>query len=213
MRTPDLFTPQACAAQVLDDGVVLLRGRADTAALMPRVDAIAREAPFRHMVTRSGAAMSVAMTNCGDVGWVSDRRGYRYDPLDPESGRPWPPMPGAFARLARACAAEAGAPGFAPDVCLVNRYLPGSRLGAHQDRDECDFSHPIVSVSMGLSATFLLYGATRGGRARRIALHDGDVVVLAGAGRRAFHGVGAVPDGEHPLTGRCRVNLTFRRAR
>jgi len=209
----DLFTLTADAVESLGDGIVLLRRRADTAALWPLVQAVARRAPFRHLQTRSGAAMSVAMTNCGEVGWVSDRGGYRYDPRDPHSGAPWPAMPGAFARLARECAADAGAPGFAPDVCLVNRYVPGARLGAHQDRDENDFSHPIVSVSMGLSATFLLYGETRGGRARRIPLHDGDVVVLAGPGRRAFHGVGAVPDGEHPLTGRCRINLTFRRAR
>lgn len=179
------------------------------------LDAIARlseAAPFRHMTTPGGWRMSVAMTNCGDVGWVTDRTGYRYDTRDPETGRPWPEMPDAFAMLARQAAGKAGFAGFNPDACLVNRYEPGSRLSLHQDRNERDFDCPIVSVSLGLTATFLWGGLSRSDRPRRVRLMHGDVVVWGGPARMTFHGVDTLKDGDSPI-GPLRYNLTFRKAR
>ena len=155
--------------------------------------------------------MSVAMTNCGRVGWVSDARGYRYDPLDPATGLPWPPMPPPFLDLARRAAAEAGFEDYDPDACLMNRYLRGARLGLHQDRDEKDAWAPIVSVSLGLPATFLWGGQRRSDPTRRLRLESGDVVVWGGPARFVFHGVAPLKDGLHPLTGAARINLTFRK--
>jgi alkylated DNA repair protein (DNA oxidative demethylase) len=157
--------------------------------------------------------MSVAMTNCGEVGWVTDRSGYRYDPVDPESGRPWPAMPAVFAQLAEQSAAAAGFGDFAPDACLINRYEPGARMSLHQDRDEQDFAQPIVSVSLGLPAIFLFGGMKRADRPQRYRLAHGDVVVWGGPSRLFFHGVAPLADGEHALLGRRRINLTFRKAR
>ncbi len=156
--------------------------------------------------------MAVAMTNCGDAGWVSDRRGYRYEALDPVSGLPWPPLPEPFAALAARAARAAGFASRAVDACLINRYLPGDRLSLHQDRDEPDLSAPIVSVSLGLPATFLFGAARRDDPVRRCRLAHGDVLVWGGASRLAFHGVAPVPKGEHPATGACRINLTLRTA-
>lgn len=198
----------------LAPGAVLLRGRAlpQEAELLAAVTEVVAAAPFRRMVTPGGYEMSVAMTNCGKAGWVTDRRGYRYDPIDPASGRPWPAMPEAFLRLATEAAAEAGYPGFAPDACLVNRYEPGARLSLHQDKDERDFGHPIVSVSLGLPAVFQFGGSRRADRPARIALHHGDVVVWGGPSRLHHHGVLALKEGRHPKLGRMRINLTFRKA-
>lgn len=198
----------------LDPGACLLGGFAlDRApALLGEIDRIAAAAPFRHLETPGGRRMSVAMTNCGDVGWVSDRGGYRYAVQDPLTGRRWPVMPPIMLSLATQAAAAAGFAGFAPDACLVNRYAPGSRLTLHQDRDEAMFEAPIVSVSLGLSAIFLWGGQDRGARVRRHPLHHGDVVVWGGPARMTFHGVDQVPAGDHPLTGPYRFNLTFRRA-
>ena len=209
MTLPDLFD-EPC--QGLAEGAVLLRGFVldREAQLFRAVSEIAEAAPFRRMVTPGGFSMSVAMTNCGDAGWVTDRTGYRYDPRDPESGRPWPAMPQVFADLAKRSAAEAGYPAFRPESCLVNRYEPGVRLSLHQDRNERDFSQPIVSVSLGLPATFLFGGLKRADRAQRIALSHGDVVVWGGPARLRFHGVAPLADGAHPLLGRQRINLTFR---
>lgn len=194
-------------------GALLLRGfaSAEEQDLVAAIDAIAAAAPFRHMVTRGGV-MSVAMTNCGQAGWVTDRGGYRYSGVDPETGRPWPAMPPVFAALAKRAAAAAGYPDFVPDACLVNRYQPGARMGLHQDRDERDQSQPIVSVSLGLPATFLFGGPKRAGSPQRLDLESGDVVVWGGPSRLFFHGVDPLADGEHPLTGALRYNLTFRRA-
>ena len=164
------------------------------------------------MVTPGGQTMSVAMTNCGYAGWVSDRKGYRYDHLDPLTGEPWPQMPVPFLNLARQAAVEVGYNNFEPDACLINRYVPGARLTLHQDRNEQDFDAPIVSVSLGLPAKFLFGGLKRSDRPQRIMLHHGDVVVWGGPSRLAYHGVDTLKDGEHPTTGRCRINLTFRRA-
>ena len=179
--------------------------------LMDDVDRVATAAPFRHWVTRGGYRMSVAMTNCGDVGWVSDERGYRYDPIDPNSGERWPSMPESFQRVARGAAAEAGYK-FEPDACLINRYEPGAKLSLHQDRDERDYTSPIVSVSLGLPAVFLFGSTKRTGPIRRMRLESGDVVVWGGPSRLVFHGVAALRDGEHDLTGKARINLTFRKA-
>jgi DNA oxidative demethylase len=210
---PDLFG-EARHRLTLAEGAVLLGGFAlpVEAPLLAALDAVAAAAPFRHMVTPGGSTMSVAMTNCRVAGWVTDRRGYRYDAIDPGSGRPWPAMPAAFDDLARAAAAAAGFGGFAPDACLVNRYEPGARLSLHQDRDERDFGAPIVSVSLGLPATFLFGGLRRSDPQRRVGLRHGDVAVWGGPARLAFHGVLPLAEGEHPATGRRRLNLTFRRA-
>ncbi|PHV28861.1 DNA oxidative demethylase AlkB [Janthinobacterium sp. BJB426] len=180
--------------------------------LLPALDAIVLAAPLRHMATPGGLRMSVAMSNCGSLGWVTDGRGYRYARRDPDSGLPWPPMPPVFLRLAQEAALAAGYPGFVPDACLVNRYAPGARMALHQDRDECDFNAPIVSVSLGLPATFLFGGAGRADKAARIGLLHGDVVVWGGADRLRFHGVAPLKEGEHAVLGAQRINLTFRKA-
>jgi alkylated DNA repair protein (DNA oxidative demethylase) len=180
--------------------------------ILSALDKVAAAAPFRRMVTPGGFVMSVAMTNCGTVGWVTDRTGYRYDRDDPRSGKPWPAMPASFRMLAAGAAEAAGYHGFMPDACLINRYEPGSRLSPHQDRNERDVGWPIVSVSLGLPAVFQFGGATRANTLTRFPVHHGDVAVWGGASRLFFHGVAALRDGEHPLLGRTRINLTLRRA-
>ena len=201
--------------QQLADGAVLLRGLAarHQSELVAALRDVVAAAPFRHMVTPGGHQMSVAMTNCGSVGWVTDRTGYRYDRNDPETARPWPAMPPSFRELAGQAAAEAGFSGFSPDACLINRYRPGARMSLHQDRDEHDLDAPIVSVSLGLPAIFLFGGLKRSDKPQRFRLEHGDVVVWGGPARLAFHGVAPLADGEHGLMGRQRINLTFRRAR
>ncbi len=200
--------------EALATGAVLLRGFAnDTAEELNRhVTEIASVSPFRNMTTPGGFRMSIAITNCGKVGWISDRTGYRYDPVDPITNLPWPGLPEAFVKLARRAAAEAGFQNFQTDACLINRYEHGARLTLHQDKDEADFEHPIVSVSLGLPATFLFGGLTRKERPRRIRVESGDVAVWGGSARLAYHGVAPLAAGTHPLTGEYRVNLTFRRA-
>lgn len=193
---------------------MLFRGlaRANAPELIAAIGAISAVSPFRQMVTPGGWEMSVAMTNCGEAGWVTDRTGYRYDAIDPLTARPWPALPGTFLNLAAEAAEAAGFRGFRPDACLVNRYAPDARLSLHQDRNERDFDQPIVSVSLGLPAIFLWGGRTRAERVTRIPLIHGDVVVWGGPDRLRFHGVNALAAGEHELTGACRFNLTFRRA-
>jgi len=204
----------APVVEPIEPGAVLLRGFAarEETDLAAAVAAVAAASPFRHMVTPGGFRMSAAMTNCGAAGWIADRKGYRYDALDPLSGAPWPVLPREFLALAARAADAAGFPGFVPDACLVNRYEPGARLTLHQDRNERDFAAPIVSVSLGLPAVFLWGGQKRSERPRRIALESGDVVVWGGPARLVFHGVAELPDGEHAATGRCRINLTLRKA-
>lgn len=181
--------------------------------LLTAVEMILQQAPPRHMLTPGGQRMSVCNTNCGPLGWVSDRRGYRYEACDPQTGKSWPAMPAGLPELADCAARAAGFASFEPDACLVNVYTPGMRMGLHQDRDERDFSAPIVSLSLGLPATFLFGGATRKDKPRRIALLHGDVVVWGGASRLFFHGIAPLAEGEHRLTGRRRINLTLRKAR
>jgi alkylated DNA repair protein (DNA oxidative demethylase) len=198
----------------LAPGACVLRGlaSADDAELKRVLDAVALAAPFRHLITPGGFRMSVAMTNCGPLGWVSDASGYRYAELDPETGRPWPPLPPAFAALAREAAALAGFAGFEPDACLVNRYEPGARLTLHQDKDERDFTQPIVSVSLGVPATFLFGGLKRRDRPLRVLLEHGDVVVWGGPSRLRYHGVAPLRPAHHPFASDVRINLTLRRA-
>jgi alkylated DNA repair protein (DNA oxidative demethylase) len=215
--TADLFesVSDTPLREAIADGAVLLRAfaRPVEAELIAALREITAQAPFRRMFTPGGHQMSVAMTNCGRAGWVTDRSGYRYDPLDPESGQAWPAMPPALSRLAAEAAGEVGFKDFVPDVCLINRYEPGARMSLHQDRDELDFAAPIVSVSLGLPAIFLFGGSNRSDRTRRFRLQHGDVVVWGGASRLFFHGVAPLADGEHAVLGRQRINLTFRKAR
>lgn len=198
----------------LGPGVMLLRGFALAGAgtLVEAIADVARVAPFRSMSTPGGRRMSVATTSCGPLGWVSSEAGYRYSPSDPESGHPWPTLPAAFRSLARDAAERAGFAGFEPDACLINRYEPGARMGLHQDKDERDFGAPIVSVSLGLPAVFLLGGLRRSDRPQRMPLVHGDVLVWGGPARLRFHGVRPVAEGRHPETGGYRFNLTFRKA-
>jgi alkylated DNA repair protein (DNA oxidative demethylase) len=213
----DLFESAAeveSQPESLGPGAVILRGAAmpTAAVLLAAVDHMIDQAPLRFMTTPGGYRMSVAMTNCGAAGWITDRSGYRYDAIDPLTGRPWPAMPSAFTDLACSAAATAGFSDFCPDACLINRYEPGARLSLHQDRNERDFNAPIVSVSLGLPAVFLFGGAQRSARPRRVPLLHGDVVVWGGPARLNFHGVMPLKEGLHPLLGRSRVNLTFRKA-
>jgi len=195
-------------------GATLLRGFAlpQISSLLAAINEVLNAAPLRHMATPGGLRMSVAMTNCGPLGWVTDDRGYRYAQRDPASGLPWPAMPAVFQELAREAAQVAGFPGFVPDACLINRYAPGARMALHQDKDESDFDAPIVSVSLGLQATFLFGGAARADKAARIPLFHGDVVVWGGADRLRYHGVAPLKEGKHSLLGTQRINLTFRKA-
>jgi DNA oxidative demethylase len=211
MRSP---AAEGASVEPIAKGAVVLRGfaRRSAAALVAAVDAIAAAAPFRQMTTPGGWRMSAAMTNCGEAGWITDRSGYRYVAADPLTGRAWPAMPSAFHQLAAAAAAAAGFPGFAADACLINRYQPGARLSLHRDEDERDFKAPIVSVSLGLPATFLFGGSRRADRPLRIALSSGDVVVWGGPARLAYHGIAPLAEGEDSLTGPCRINLTLRKA-
>jgi DNA oxidative demethylase len=214
--TGDLFDVREMESheERLPPGAVVLRRFAvpEEAALLAAIGEVSAAAPFRHMVTPGGFRMSAAMTNCGALGWVTDETGYRYDPVDPESGYHWPPLPEAFVRVAQGAAERAGFPGFAPDACLVNRYEPGARMSLHQDKDERDFAAPIVSVSLGLPVVFLFGGTRRADRVVRVPLAHGDLVVWGGPARLRYHGVAPLKEGTHPLTGGCRYNLTLRRA-
>ncbi|MDB5964403.1 MAG: DNA-N1-methyladenine dioxygenase [Polaromonas sp.] len=212
--TADLFDDfKDHAALAIGPGAVLLRGfaRELEAALLDAFDGVVGQAPLRHLVTPGGYTMSVAMSNCGALGWVSDRSGYRYLPDDPLTGRPWPPMPALWLDLASRAAEAAGYVGFVPDACLVNEYIPGTKLSLHQDRDEHDLGAPIVSVSLGLPAVFQFGTGRRSDRPQRVRLASGDVVVWGGASRLAYHGIAPLADGTHALTGARRINLTFRK--
>jgi alkylated DNA repair protein (DNA oxidative demethylase) len=213
----ELFDPPAEAAPTLErigDAAFVLRGHALACQdpLLAALQQVEAQAPFRHMTTPNGFEMSVAMTNCGTLGWTTDRRGYRYTRQDPLSGRDWPALPEVFLQLARSAAAAAGFDAFTPDACLINRYTPGARLSLHQDKDERDYAAPIVSVSLGIPATFLFGGHSRTDKTRRIPLVDGDVVVWGGPDRLRYHGVLPLKEADHPRLGAQRINLTFRQA-
>ncbi|WP_312241437.1 DNA oxidative demethylase AlkB [Pantoea sp.] len=211
----DLFNDEAPWQEPLAPGAVILRRRArdQGEALLAEIAAIAAQNPFQHLITPGGYRMSVAMTNCGDLGWSSDARGYRYSEADENSGREWPAMPTRFRQLAQEAAREAGFASFNPDACLINRYEPGAKLSLHQDKDEKDLQQPIVSVSLGLPAVFQFGGLKRGDATQRILLEHGDVVVWGGPSRLRYHGILPLKAGVHPLAGAYRYNLTFRRAR
>ncbi len=202
------------AERILAEGAIVLRGLASPheTDLLRCIKTIADSSPFRNMVTPGGFTMSVAMSNCGAAGWVTDRKGYRYAAIDPQTGNPWPAMPEIFRTLAADAARRAGYSGFAPDACLINSYEPGARMTLHQDKNERDYDAPIVSVSLGLPATFLFGGKERGDKTLKIPLLHGDVAVWGGPSRMNYHGVDKVADGMHPLVGRRRLNITFRRA-
>ena len=208
----DLFDSVQEEKAALGSDAMVLRGFASDieAELLAALRAVTALAPFRNMVTPGGYTMSVAMTNCGAAGWVTDSSGYRYTKQDPVSGNPWPPMPAIF--LSLATRAAAGFENFLPDACLINRYAPGAKLSLHQDKNETDFTAPIVSVSLGLPAKFLFGGLRRNDPVTRVELRHGDVVVWGRSARLAYHGVDTLKDGDHPATGRCRLNLTFRKA-
>lgn len=206
----DLFA--GTGAEELGPGIFLWRSALDTGSYVRAIGDVARCAPFRHMLTPGGRRMSVAMTNCGALGWVSDARGYRYADADPDSGQAWPPMPEKWRPEATRLAAGSGFDGFLPDACLINRYGIGARMTAHQDRNEHDYSQPVVSLSLGLPASFAFHGLTRSGRPRRVRLESGDALVWGGPARLYFHGVQPVGTGNDPLCGRYRYNITFRRA-
>lgn len=209
----DALEPTEQRQEQLAPGAFVLRAFAlpYVQQLLPALALIERASPFRHLVTPGGFRMSVAMTCCGALGWTSDRRGYRYSAIDPDNGRHWPPMPASFLQLAQSAAAQAGYDGFMPEACLVNRYAPGTRLTLHQDKDELDYDAPIVSVSLGIPAMFLFGGHERSDKAARVPLFHGDVMVWGGPDRLRFHGILPLKEAEHPLLGRQRINLTFRK--
>jgi alkylated DNA repair protein (DNA oxidative demethylase) len=196
----------------LGPGTVVIREFAENLDLLADLKQVVLQARFRHMVTPGGFEMSVAMTNCGTFGWITDRAGYRYDRIDPLSGKPWPAMPASFLSLATRAAARAEYPDFVPDACLINRYQPGAKLSLHQDKDERDYAHPIVSVSLGLPAVFQFGGMQRKDKTIRVTLNHGDVMVWGGPDRLRFHGVLPITQGVHWVLGQNRINLTFRRA-
>jgi DNA oxidative demethylase len=211
----DLFDTKDAAqgwSESLGDGTTFFRSMIvdEAPAILEHIDRISELAPLRHLVTPGGKKMSVAMSNCGALGWVSDHAGYRYQRHDPLTSKPWPAMPALFLVLAQRAAALAGYDNFQPNVCLINRYGIGARMGLHQDRDERDLSAPIVSFSLGLPAKFIWGGLQRTGQTRRFMVEHGDVLVWGGPDRLRFHGVAPLPPGRHPLTGEVRFNITFR---
>jgi len=210
----DLFSDEAPWQEPLAEGAVILRRRArdDAPALLAAIETVAAQHPFTHRITPGGYRMSVAMTNCGDVGWFSDARGYRYSEQDVSNGQRWPAMPPLFRQLAQQCAQEAGFSHFTPDACLINRYTPGAKMSLHQDKDERDLRQPIVSVSLGLPAIFQFGGFARGDATRRVLLEHGDIVVWGGQSRLRYHCILPLKPGVHPAAGAVRYNLTFRRA-
>lgn len=181
-------------------------------ALLADLKSIINQAPLRHMMTKMGFAMSAGMTNCGALGWVSDRKGYRYDSNDPLTDKPWPTMPASFLQLAHQAANEAGYVDFQPDACLINQYKVGAGMSLHQDKNELDFNQPIVSVSLGIPATFLFGGLSRSDKTIKLLLVHGDVVVWGGESRLKFHGIMPLKANHHPATREFRINLTFRKA-
>ncbi len=210
----DLFADEEPWQEPLASGAVVLRRFA-----LPHVDALMRgiaqvvsQSPLRHMVTPGGYTMSVAMSNCGRLGWTTNQHGYLYAPVDPQTAQPWPAMPAAFKALCHQASVAAGYPTFHPDACLINRYIPGARLSLHQDKDEPDLRAPIVSVSLGLPAIFQFGGLKRNDPLQRLMLEHGDIVVWGGESRLVYHGIAPLKAGYHPVTGECRYNLTFRQA-
>lgn len=212
MMQNDLFQNITPKMEMIDEGVTLFRNYVDSEVFYNHIMKMSKIAPFRHMITPGGKRINVSITNAGDVGWYSDRKGYRYSKIDPLSGNSWPALPQIFIKTACAVATKSGFDNYMPDSCLINCYEPAVRLTPHQDQDEKDFNQPIVSLSIGVSAIFQLYGNKRGGTPKNIILNDGDILVFGGPARRYFHGVKKLDLDSHPLTGSKRYNLTFRKA-
>lgn len=206
--------------EALPEGVVLFRKRlslADQRAMLGDVaDVIARAPLFRPQMP-TGPYMINTLTNCGERGWVSDKRGYRYQQTHPETTQPWPPIPRTIQALAIDAVREAGFGDFEPDACLVNVYAADGRLSLHRDYDEAEFKWPIASLSFGNDADFQIGGLKRAGKTQTVRLHSGDVLVFGGPSRLRYHGVRKIIPGtsplEHPvLPPGGRINLTLRRA-
>ncbi|WLH66234.1 DNA oxidative demethylase AlkB [Pseudomonas sp. FP2309] len=216
--TADLFADDAlqqpAGREQIGEQSYVLRGYALRwiERLLPELRRGLAQSPFRQMVTPGGFTMSAALSSCGALGWTTDTTGYRYSPLDPRNQRPWPALPDALRELAVQAAAEAGFREFAPDACLINRYVPGAKMSLHQDKNERDYSAPVVSVSLGLPAIFLFGGHARSDKAKKISLFHGDVVIWGGVDRLRFHGVMPIKEGTHPIMGAQRINLTLRTA-
>lgn len=186
--------------------------------VLNEIQTVLEHSPLRQMHTRNGKLIAVSMSNCGELGWVSDAHGYRYEAQDPLTQAPWPCLPARLHHLAAQAVQQAGFPPSAIDACLINRYTLGVGMGLHQDRDEHDFSAPIVSVSFGLSATFLWGGLNRADKTEAITLNHGDILVWGGADRLRFHGIRPLkaatpPPITHPLINQARINCTLRQAR
>ena len=213
MESLDLFEADSEPLRLSSNAVVLRKFALPfVRELLPAIAHIEAISPFRRKVTPGGFIMSVALTNCGALGWTTDQRGYRYTRVDPDTGELWPEMPPVFEQLAKAAASDAGFDHFEPDACLINRYAPGARLSLHQDRNERDYKAPIVSVSLGMKATFLFGGHARSESTVKVPLHHGDVMVWGGVDRLRYHGVMPLKDEPHPLLGSQRINFTFRKA-
>jgi alkylated DNA repair protein (DNA oxidative demethylase) len=210
----DLFNELTPNCQEIAKDTFLLRGFALTneVKILADLAAIISQSPLRHMMTPMGFAMSAAMTNCGDLGWISNSNGYRYDALDPQTRKPWPAMPISFLELAQNAAIEAGFNDFKPDACLVNQYKVGASMGLHQDKNELDFTQPIVSVSLGIPATFQFGGLSRSDKPIKMLLTHGDIVVWGGDSRLKYHGIMPLKPNIHGVLGPYRFNLTFRKA-
>ena len=209
---PDLFSDNRPAKEEIYPNLFVLANFVKTAPLLKDIERIITASPFRKMMTPMGHYTGVALTNCGHYGWTSDENGYQYSPIDPLSSKPWQNMPDSFKKLAGNAAKEIGYKNFVPDSCLINQYLIGTKLGSHQDKNEKDFSQPIVSVSIGLSAVFQIFGGQRAGKPINYRLQDGDVVVWGKSARLVYHGVRALT--ADPLNPACqhRFNITFRKS-
>ena len=216
--TGDLFSDEAlqqpARREQIGEQSYVLRGYALPwlERVLPELRAVLVQSPFRHMVTPGGFTMSAALSSCGALGWTTSPQGYRYSPLDPERQQPWPSMPAVLRELAINAASAAGFDGFAPDACLINRYVPGARMSLHQDKNERDYNAPVVSLSLGLPAVFLFGGHQHSDKTQKISLFHGDVAVWGGVDRLRFHGVLPIKEGAHPRMGPQRINLTFRTA-
>ncbi len=207
------FNEQA-STEVIDNDAIILKGfvRAKANQLVKDAELISQQSPFRTMTTPGGGKMSVAITNCGHCGWLSDEHGYRYQQIDPVTHRSWPEMPQSFLKICAAATKAASFAEFMPDACLLNKYQADAKMGLHNDNDEHDLTAPIVSVSLGLDAVFLFGGKTRQSPTRKYLLSHGDVVVFGGQSRLNFHGISLIKPTyiSDDLTDH-RLNLTFRK--